>query len=76
MSDKPSRPLVTDELVFYLAALKLVSPRKRKPFTAEMIRHARDNNRLKAVQPGRDYIYMPDDVAEWIAGGCQTGEGE
>lgn len=72
----PSRDLVANELVGYLNALKKTSPRKRKPFTWDMVRNARRNGQLvgKIPEGGRDYVFTPEAVEAWIQAGCRTGK--
>lgn len=70
----PSRDLVTHELVGYLNALKIKTPRNGVKWTADGIRNARRNGQLIAKKLGRDYVFTPEAVEAWIAGGCQTGK--
>lgn len=69
----PPRLYTAHELVGWLRALGILTPRNRVAFTESNIINARKFGNLVGVKYGTTYVYTPEAVAEWIAGGCQTG---
>lgn len=70
----PPRPMTAHELVGWLYALGILTPRNQVVFTYENLSKARQFGNLRGELRGRDYWYTPEAVSAWIAGGCKTGK--
>lgn len=69
----PLRFYTAKHLVNRLRALNILTPRNQVAFTYANISKARQHGNLVGVKYGTTYVYTEEAVAEWIAGGCQTG---